>query len=328
MAETRLRAVIESGGERLFIASDVPWVTSVIRAMAGDDLEPGAAQDRTVEVRVEASGEPFEVGTWEPLTRGAWTLNGALVMTDVCASGFDLRLEVVRGVPVFTYRYRPRALVRVASLLLRARGVLLARAVLSQYPVLWWAGHRGRVPLHAPACTAGDSVPLIAGPAGVGKSTLLALERRLGGVAVSDNLVVSNGETAWGIVEALRVEGKGRTTTHGRVEVRFEGRVASLQPNVLVVLRRGFGEDPEVASCDADRAVRSLVTGTYMAGELRRYWAFAATLSAATGCGPAHPPVEEVAGRLASRLRCVEVRLARRPGVLLSTLLAPLEVVA
>ena len=35
-----------------------------------------------------------------------------------------------------------------------------------------------------------------------------------------------------------------------------------------------------------------------MAGELRRYWSLAATLSLGTGAGPAHPAVEAVAATL------------------------------
>ena len=38
-----------------------------------------------------------------------------------------------------------------------------------------------------------------------------------------------------------------------------------------------------------------------MAGELRRYWAFAATLALGTGLGGSHPPVEDVAGTLSTQ---------------------------
>jgi hypothetical protein len=52
-----------------------------------------------------------------------------------------------------------------------------------------------------------------------------------------------------------------------------------------------------------------LVAGTYAAGELRRYWQFCATLALATGMGPAHPPVSEVAHDFAHRLPCVRARV-------------------
>ena len=100
------------------------------------------------------------------------------------------------------------------------------------------------------------------------------------------------------------------------------GWTPELTPDRLVVLRRGLDEAPAVHACDPDAAMRSLVTGTYAAGELRRYWAVAATLTAATGLGPAHPPVVEVARRLASDLPCLEIVLPREPGVRLADLLA------
>ena len=57
-----------------------------------------------------------------------------------------------------------------------------------------------------------------------------------------------------------------------------------------------------------------------MAGELRRYWPFAATLSAATRLGPPHAPVTDVAAALASNLPCFELRLGS-PGTDLAALL-------
>jgi hypothetical protein len=65
-----------------------------------------------------------------------------------------------------------------------------------------------------------------------------------------------------------------------------------------------------------------------MAGELRRYWPFAATLCAATDAAPAHPPVEEVAARFAESLPCFSLTLGRTPGVDLDELLPIVEVAA
>ena len=70
---------------------------------------------------------------------------------------------------------------------------------------------------------------------------------------------------------------------YGRREVPLGGRVAAQVPDLIVVLRRGVRDQPEVRRCDAAAATRWLVAGTYMAGELRRFWSFAATLSAGTG---------------------------------------------
>jgi hypothetical protein len=73
-------------------------------------------------------------------------------------------------------------------------------------------------------------------------------------------------------------------------------------------------------------AARALVTSTYMAGELRRYWVFAAVLAAATGRGPAHPAVADTASRLTTRLPCWTVALGREPGARLDDLLSRAEV--
>jgi hypothetical protein len=59
-----------------------------------------------------------------------------------------------------------------------------------------------------------------------------------------------------------------------------------------------------------------------MAGELRRYWAFAATLALGTGLGGIHPPVQEIADTLSTRLPCLQVTLGDRPGAPLRELLS------
>ena len=60
-----------------------------------------------------------------------------------------------------------------------------------------------------------------------------------------------------------------------------------------------------------------------MAGELRRYWAFASTLALGTGVGEIHPRVDEVARTLTARLPCHEVTLGERPVPPLGSLFAP-----
>jgi hypothetical protein len=285
-----------------------------------------AAAAHTCHLRIEAARTAFDVGGFEPLTRGAWRRHGTVVIENVCTSGFDLLYRREGGLPTFSFRWRPPLRDRLASTVARSRSVLLARAALLQYPVLWLAGTRGRPPLHAAACTAGAATPLLAGPGGVGKSTLLAAELAAGARATCDNLCVGDGVTVWGLVEPLRVAaGEGRRMPHGRAETPMTGWISELVPDRLVVLRRGLDVAFGVDVCDTGTAVRSLVTGTYAAGELRRYWAVAATLTAATGLGPVHPPVEEIARRLASNLPCLEIVLPREPGVRLADLLTELQ---
>jgi hypothetical protein len=322
--------ILETAGERIAIACAMPWVDELIDEATARDRQTESFGPVSLAVNVESSNKPFDTAAWEPLTRGAWRFRDEVVMEDVCSSGFDMRALGGPDHPEFTFRWRPPLSGQAAARLLRSRFILLARSVLVQYPALWRASLRGRAPLHASAvCTSGGQKPLLAGPGGVGKSTLLTQELAAGGLAIGDNICVSDGMTAWGLVEPLRVEGgSGRSMPHGRAELPMPGRVGSLIPDILVVLRRGLSNVAEVRPCDAPTAVRSLVTGTYMAGELRRYWGFAATLTAGTELGPVHAPVEGVAHVLASRLPAVEIVLPRQPGVRLAELLNRIEAIA
>ena len=315
-------------GEQLSIACDLGWVEDLVdEALTGETTS--SAANPTLSVHVESRRDAFDVAGWEPVTRGAWARGGNVVIEDACSSGFDLCLRGDVDRIEFVLRWRPRLRGQAAATLLRTRFILLARAVLLQYPALWRATIRGRAPLHAVVCTAGKSTPMVAGPGGVGKSTLLQKELAAGGSAISDNVCVSDGTTAWGLLEPMRIEGgQGRAVTHGRREIRISRRAESKKPDVLVALRRDDVDTPTVRTCDAATTARSLVGGTYMAGELRRFWAFAATLAAGTGLGPAHPPVESIAAALASRLPAVEIVLSRQPGVRLADLLNRAEVTA
>jgi hypothetical protein len=58
-----------------------------------------------------------------------------------------------------------------------------------------------------------------------------------------------------------------------------------------------------------------------MAGELRRYWSFAAALAAGTAFGPVHPPTAEVAAAFASHLPCFSLALGKTPQACLAELL-------
>ena len=56
----------------------------------------------------------------------------------------------------------------------------------------------------------------------------------------------------------------------------------ALVPDAVVLLERGSRDVASLRRCGSERAERGLVTSTYMAGELRRYWSFAATVAAGT----------------------------------------------
>jgi hypothetical protein len=322
-----MRAAMVQAGERLLIECQSPWLLALISEACGSALDTdGDVEEPDLHLVLSEQRTPFDVAGWDPLTRGACHRDGSVVMVNACGSGFDLRVSIGSQAPPGSIRvearFRPPGRERLASVAMRSRFHLLTRAVLLQYPAMWAAGLHGRMPLHAAAVSVGDRVALLAGPGGIGRSTLLLGALRDGGRACSDNLCVSDGERAYGLVEPVRIEGAGgRRMPHGRSERDLPNRVDVLTPDCLVVLRRAAGGVASVRQLAPGPAADVLVAGTFMAGELRRYWAFAATLALGTGRGPMHPPVAQVAA-LAARLPAVEITLGGLPSPSLAALLA------
>ncbi len=331
-------AVMIQAGERFLVDCRPRWLSRIISEACGSALRAGVDDNPDIHLVITDEATPFELAGWDPLTRGAFHRDGNLVLINACGSGFDLRFILspngAHAKVRIDARFRPPARDRLASYALRSRFHLLTRAVLMQYPALWAAGTRGRMPLHAAALQTDDEVMLLAGPGGVGRSTMLlqalGLSEAAGGNgrACSDNLSVSDGQVVHGLVEPVRIEGAGgRRMPHGRGERELPNRTPVLTPDRVVVLRRASAGAPMVRPITAARAGNVLTAGTYMAGELRRYWAFAATLALATGRGPACPRVNEVCASFA-RLPAVEITLGDRPCPSLVELLAAREPVA
>lgn len=320
-------AEMVQAGERLRLHAEPAWVAELLEEAAPGEWRAPSGRRADVVVVVEGRTTPFDVRGWEPLTRGAFCRDGRCVVLDACSSGFDVLVEPADGaddLPAvrFTARWRPPAKEHLAALVLRSRMHLLVRAVLVQYPALWHAGLRGRVPLHASAIEVDGGVPLLVGPGGVGRTSLVEAATRRGGRPCSDNLVAGDGWQVFGLAEPMRSEsGRGRRMPHGRREQPLPGRVRDLAPDRLVVLRRGTGPSPRLVQLDARTTARVLTAATYTAGELRRYWGFAATLALGTGLGTPHPAVSEVARDLAGRLPATELTLAAVPGPDVSGLL-------
>ncbi|MFL6048699.1 MAG: hypothetical protein ACJ738_02895 [Gaiellales bacterium] len=311
------------------IESDLDWVDELLTEGAAGQLEPSALQDgRPLLLRIEAEGRPFSRRGWEIVTRGVWRHGCETIFENVCATGFDLHLEVSGGTAAFTYRWLPAARARVMRVALGSRFHLLVRAALMQYPALWWAGTSDRAPLHASGIESRTCAALVTAAGGVGRSTLLLDELSRGNRVTGDNLGVSDGRRLWGLVEPVRVaRAGGRRMPHGRSEMPMAGRVPELEPSCVVTLERGdHGGHPYLVPSSPEAAARALVTSTYMAGELRRYWAFAATLAASTGIGPAQSPVEAAASTLTANLPCWSLRLGRPGDRPLSDLLSEEEV--
>jgi hypothetical protein len=326
-----MRGLLRTAGERVVLACAVPWIADILAEGAAGQLAADDGGTPDVRVMVERSSAAFDVNGWRVLTRGAWCRQGQVIIRDACSSGLDL--QVTTGEPRLDVvaRWRPSGRERAAAAVLRARARLLLRAVLLQYPALWRSQQRGRVPLHASVCRLGPAggsgvqTVMLAGPGGIGKSTLVHGELLSGAACTCDNLCVSDGQYAWGVVEPLRLPaevhgGTGRRMPYGRREAAWPRRSDRLQPDRLVVLARGG--KPAITPCSHSLAARHLVAGTYMAGELRRYWAFAATLALGTGLGVSHPRVEVIADTLSARLPCLRVTLGDHPGASLRELLA------
>ncbi len=321
-----MRATMRQAGADMLITSRLRWVDRLIAEACADALVLGQDDpDPDLHLVVEDRRDPFATRGWRVLTRGAFERGGEVVLENACGSGFDLRVSVEGQVPTpkirVQARYRPPGRDRLAAHALPARFHLLARDVLLQYPALWLASTRGRTVLHAAAVEVAGTTVLLAGPGGVGRSTLLLDALNDGAVACSDNLSVSDGQVVHGLVEPVRIEGvAGRRMPHGRGECPLVGRVDSLIPEQLIVLRRGTGPT-SLRPISGHRAAEDLVAGTCMAGELRRYWAFAATLAQGTGHGPALPRIAETA-KAFSRLPCSAIVLGGRPGPSLAELVA------
>ena len=310
-----MRAVT-TAGERVIIDCAVPRLAALLEAATAGELSAATTSGETVYLEIQADRRPFDHAGWALIARGVWAAPPRALIIDACSAGFDLLVEP-RGPTLHVMaRYRPAHPTRAANTLLATRFRLLAAQTLLHYPALWWASLRGRVPLHVSVTSGAHGVTMLAGPSGVGKSTLLAHGLSQGEIATADNLCACDTRSAYGLVEPLRVDTRGRggpAAPHGRREYPLPGRVPCLDPDRLVVLRRGPAESGStITPLSSGEAARELTAGTYMAGELRRFWPFAAALALATGLGPAQPDVAAVASALAVRLPCIEVRLTRR----------------
>lgn len=296
------------------------WVRLARESFAGQESSP-----RTPDVRVvvEDAGSPaFSREGMRPLTRGAWSDGACVVLEDACASGAALKVTPADGHLQVVARFHPSWTARALALAAPDRATLLLRSALIQYPAMWWAGRTGAVPLHVSAASLPEDGVLLAGPGGVGKSTLLRDALSDGTVPVSDNLCVGDGTMVHGLLEPMRSEGgTGRRMPHGRRESAWPRRLDRLDVDRVLVLHRGTGTEATVIPVAADAAARVLTAGTYAAGELRRYWAFAATLALGTGLGPAHPPIAEAARALCASVPCYDVLLPEGTGTRLVDLL-------
>lgn len=327
---------VRSAGQGVVVHSEGRVLHHELLAAAGSPPQDTGALVATppdVEIWVERDRHDFPSGPRTLVTRGVSVdADTGVVISSAGGSGHTQWWSAGEHLRVCS-RWRPSLPERSAALLLRGRRRALQAQVLLHYPTLWWAGVRGLSPLHAAVVEVEGVVVMLAGPGGVGKSSLLAREIAAGGVAMCDNLAVSDGTRIHGLAEPMRIEASqasrahaigavGARTTHGRRDHAWGERPDVLVPDLLVAVRRGDADRATVRSAPPATVARTLVAGTFAAGELRRFWPMCAVLALATGLGPEVSPVVEVARLLTERVPCVELALGPRSGAPLRELLS------
>ena len=296
-----------------------PALRGVVEEAAGERLgdltgPAGLALDNLLPPPPEA--------TSQVVTRGVCAGPAGVLIRSVGGSGFTQlwSLDQAQGDDAaarvrVSSRWSPSAAEAAAARLLPQRSRALRAQVLLHYPALWTAlVTSGMSPLHVSVVEVEGLSVLLAGPGGVGKSSLVADALAHGARAVCDNLAVSDGRTVHGVVEPLRLPAElgegGRRAAHGRREHRWPGRLSSLRPDLVVVVRRDDHGTTDLRPLPRRRAAQQLVAGTYAAGELQRFWPLVAQLALA-GLGPTQPPVQRTASRLTAHLPCYELTLGR-----------------
>jgi hypothetical protein len=321
------RTLLHTAGQRVAVEGSADAVDTVLAATGG--AESSCSDLPNLVLQLERSKERFDTSGCEPITRGVWaTSEHEAIIESAGGSGFSQLWTIDEDGLRVVSRWTPSPKEAAAARLLPARHHALSGQVLVHYPALWLAMQQGFAPLHVSVVQIDGIAVLLAGPGGVGKSSLVSRELATGSRATCDNLAACDGTVAYGLAEPIRLpaelsDATGRKTFHGRREHGWERRMRTLRPELIVVLRRGLQPDPQLRLINETQAARAIVTGTYAAGELRRFWSTAAVLAMATGCGPAHPPIEEVAATFAARMPCLELQLGRKPGAGLAEILQP-----
>ncbi len=321
-----IRPGLVTAGQRVALGTNAgDHLLRAVQAAAGERL---VALPGPCELLLDGLEHVPPLRSLTPVTRGVWVGPEGVLLESAGGSGFtqlwracqDPAGDSPSACIRVSSRWAPSAAEKGAAHVLRQRFRALRAQVLLHHPALWTAlAVGGLTPLHVSVLEVDGVVVLLAGPGGVGKSSLVADALGRGARAACDNLGASDGHLVHGVVEPLRLPSgtgpagaTGRRAAHGRREHPWVGRVASLRPDLVLVVRRNDQACTRVRPVRSERAARALVAGTYAAGELQRFWPLVSQLALA-GLGPVHPPVEETAARLTESLPCYELTLGR-PG--------------
>lgn len=195
------------------------------------------------------------------------------------------------------------------------------------YPAMWWhETQTGAHPLHAAAVAGERGALVLAGPSGVGKSTLTVALTVAGGIPLSETFVLHRGREVIAVPEPVLLDAWSRVWLGEAVEAldrapgRFVfdrqgyhvGQPAQQAPAVALVLPRR-GTPVGAAVITAAEAQRRISGGHQLIKDMRRYWAFAAALEK---LAPEATPAglmaarEAALGALTRDVPCWELRLS------------------
>jgi hypothetical protein len=215
------------------------------------------------------------------------------------------------------YRRRVRAL--------RQRRFTTLLYYLLYYPCWWWLEHGQDLhPIHAAGVCIDSDVVLLAGASGVGKSTLaVALASLPGAKLLADSFVLHHGAEVVAVREPVLLDAWSRRwladragdlqPLDGRYCLNRDGYqlppdrlAAGGRCNLLLFPRRA--PEPYVRRIAAQQAHQRLSAADLIINDLRRYWAFAATLEQVAPGGLVARREAQLA-RLSAEVPCYELGL-------------------
>jgi len=179
---------------------------------------------------------------------------------------------------------------------------------LAYYPAMWWHEAFAQAhPLHAAGVVGQNGAIVLAGPSGVGKSTLTVALMAAGGRPLAETFLLHRGREMTAVPEPVLLDAWSRrwlgdsvaelTRAPGQFVFDRQGyhlaaNMVSAPAVAIVVPRRATAAG--AAPIPAAEAHRRISTGHQLIKDMRRYWAFAAALEALA-------PAGEVAGLMARR---------------------------
>lgn len=199
---------------------------------------------------------------------------------------------------------------------------------LAYYPAMWWyETHAATHPLHAAAVTGERGAIVLAGPSGVGKSTLTVALTAAGGTPLSETFVLHQGRHLTAVPEPVLLDAfsqqwlaagtakLARAPGHfvfERAGFHLPQHVATAETAAIVLPRRAAAAG--LVPLAPREAHRRISGGHQLVKDLRRYWAFAAALEnldASEGSAALMLRREQALAALVESVPCWELRLTQ-----------------